>query len=70
MLDILIREASIVDGTGHPAYRADIGVEADRIAVIGNLQEATSAITIEARGKVVAPGFIDVHQHSDFYAPG
>ena len=66
MLDILIREASIVDGTGHPAYRADIGVEADRIAVIGNLQEATSAITIEARGKVVAPGFIDVHQHSDF----
>ncbi|MEW6439392.1 MAG: D-aminoacylase [bacterium] len=67
MLDLLIRNGTIVDGTGKKAYRGDLGLSADRIAEVGNLSEATAAQSLDAEGLVVAPGFIDVHSHHDLY---
>jgi N-acyl-D-amino-acid deacylase len=58
--DILLRNGRIVDGTGAPWYRGDIGVRAGKIAAIGRLEGATSARVIDVRGMVVAPGFIDM----------
>ena len=65
MLNIKIINGTIVDGTGAKAYRADIGIQNDRIAVIGNLNDTDSEVVIDATGKIVAPGFIDMHTHSD-----
>ena len=65
MLNIKIINGTIVDGTGAKAYRADVGIQGDRIAVIGNLKDIESQIVIDAAGKIVAPGFIDMHTHSD-----
>jgi N-acyl-D-amino-acid deacylase len=65
MYDLLIKNAMIYDGTGAPGYQADVGVVRGRIAAIGNLEE-TSVETIDASGSAVAPGFIDLHTHSDF----
>ncbi|HEU5476028.1 MAG TPA: D-aminoacylase [Actinophytocola sp.] len=62
-MDIVIRGATVVDGTGAPGYRADVGVEAGRIAAIGG--RPTGTRTIDATGLVLAPGFIDMHSHSD-----
>jgi N-acyl-D-amino-acid deacylase len=61
--DILIRNARVVDGSGNPWYRADVAVRAGRIAAIGPLGVATADRTIDAQGRVLAPGFIDVHTH-------
>jgi len=58
--DLRILNGRIIDGTGSPAFRADVGVRGDRIVAIGNLSTATSARTIDAGGNVVAPGFIDL----------
>ena len=63
--DILIRGGTVVDGSGGPGYKADIGVSGNRIEAIGPLAEAESARVIDASGKVVTPGFIDMHTHSD-----
>ena len=65
MFDFIIRDGIIADGSGHPSYKADIGVVGDRIAEIGNLAEAASADSYDAAGKIVCPGFIDIHTHSD-----
>ena len=65
MLHIKIINGMIVDGTGRKAYRADIGIQGDRIAAIGDLKQAESQILIDAAGKYIAPGFIDMHTHSD-----
>lgn len=64
MLDLAIRRGLLVDGTGAPAQRADIGIEGDRIAVIGTVPEAHREV--DAEGRVVAPGFVDPHSHSDW----
>ena len=66
MFDIVIAGGTLYDGTGAPAMAADIGVTGDRIAAIGDLQGADAAVTITADGLAVAPGFIDLHTHSDF----
>jgi N-acyl-D-amino-acid deacylase len=63
--DVLIRGGQIADGTGGPLRRADVGIRGDTIAVVGDLSAATAATTIDATGRVVAPGFVDVHTHSD-----
>jgi N-acyl-D-amino-acid deacylase len=63
--DILIRNGRIVDGTGNPGFTADIGVKAGRIAALGRLNGRTASRIIDAKGLVVSPGFIDMHNHSD-----
>ena len=63
--DVLIRDATVVDGSGTPPFRADVAVSGERIQAVGQLQEYTSAQTIAAAGCVLAPGFIDAHTHDD-----
>ncbi|MBC7437909.1 MAG: D-aminoacylase [Bdellovibrionales bacterium] len=63
--DLLIRNASIIDGTGAPRRPGDIGISGDRIAAIGDLSAATARQTIDLGGRVAAPGFIDAHTHDD-----
>ncbi len=65
MFDALIMGGDILDGTGAPPYRADLGVKNGRIAAIG-LDLGEAAQRLDATGCVVAPGFIDIHTHSDF----
>ena len=64
MLDIVIKGATVVDGTGRPGRRADIGIRDGRITGVGTLDD-TAAETIDADGLVAAPGFIDPHTHYD-----
>src|SRR4051812_31164954 len=61
--DIVIRGARVVDGSGSPWYYADVGIRGDTIAAVGDLSGARGTVTIEGRGMVVAPGFIDIHSH-------
>jgi N-acyl-D-aspartate/D-glutamate deacylase len=56
----------VVDGTGAPRRRADVGVEGGRVAVVGDLAHAACGTELDASGLIVAPGFIDIHSHSDF----
>lgn len=65
LFDIVIRNATIIDGTNSPAYRADIGVCQDQIAAIGDLSAHPSRYAYDAQNLIVAPGFIDVHTHDD-----
>jgi dihydroorotase/N-acyl-D-amino-acid deacylase len=65
--DVLIRNGRIVDGSGRAGYVADVAIKGDRIVSIGNLSRATAARTIDARGLVVAPGFIDMLGQSETY---
>src|SRR5262245_18383804 len=65
MFDVLITSGRVIDGTGNPWFRADLGIKDGRIAAIGPLAGATATQTIDAAGKVVAPGFIDAHVHGD-----
>lgn len=69
MLDILIRNAKVVDGSGGPGYAADIAIAEGRIAEIGRLEGATAGEVIDAQGLVAAPGLIDMHSHSDSTLP-
>ena len=64
-LDLLIRGGVVVDGTGSPGVAADVGVRGDRIVAIGTLADASAARIVEAVNRVVCPGFIDVHVHSE-----
>ena len=65
VLDLKITGGWVVDGTGAPRRRADVGIVGDRIALIGDLSGHTAQRLFDASGKVVAPGFIDVHGHDD-----
>src|SRR6478672_9898845 len=64
MYDLVIRNGTIVDGTGLPSYRADVAVNGNRIAAIGRIREKGKE-EIDATGRVVSPGFIDGHTHMD-----
>jgi N-acyl-D-amino-acid deacylase len=67
VLDLLIRDASIVDGGGEPAFRGSVGTREDRVGWIGRDEEAEpeAARVLDGRGRTLAPGFVDVHNHSD-----
>lgn len=65
MFDIVIRGGEIIDGTRAPRRRADVGIQGAQIAAIGDLGAAEAGMVIDATGKIVAPGFVDVHNHSD-----
>ena len=66
-VDILIRGGTVVDGTGSAAHAADVGIRGDRIVFVGDASSSntTAARTIDARGLIVAPGFIDPHTHTE-----
>jgi N-acyl-D-aspartate/D-glutamate deacylase len=64
--DLVIRGGRIVDGTGNPWTLGDVAIRGDRIVAVGRVPAGPAAREIDARGLVVAPGFIDIHSHSDF----
>lgn len=63
--DLIIRNGTIVDGTGRDPHRSDVAVDGDRITAIGDLTDATATREIDATGLVVSPGFVDLHTHLD-----
>ncbi len=67
MYDILIKNGTVIDGSGRPMYRADVAVKDGRIVAVGDLQGTHTERVIDASGQYVAPGFIDVNNHSDTY---
>ena len=64
MLDLIIRGADVIDGTGAPRRRADVGVRDGRVVAIGDIADDATTV-IDADGMVVAPGFVDIHTHYD-----
>jgi len=66
LYDLVIRHGKIVDGSGNPWFHADLAVRGGKIAAIGKVPPQAGKREIDARGLVVAPGFIDIHSHSDF----
>ncbi len=65
MISTVLENAAIIDGLGLSSYTTDLGIVADRIALIGDLRERDAVTRIDCTGKTLAPGFIDVHSHSD-----
>jgi N-acyl-D-amino-acid deacylase len=68
-MKVIIRNVDVLDGSGAPAIQGDIGLEGERIAAIGDLSAATGETTIDGTGLTAAPGFIDIHSHSDRTLP-
>lgn len=72
-LDLILRGGLVFDGTGAEPFAADVGVRDGRVAAVGELSEAASGRVVDVAGLYVAPGFIDIHTHSDLsvlYTPG
>lgn len=65
ILDLIIKNGHVVDGAGNPWFKADVGIANGRIAKIGNLDTEESTRVVDAQRLVVAPGFFDMHSHSD-----
>ena len=65
MFDVVIIGGSVIDGTGNPGYRADVGISGEKIEAIGNLSHTIAKRVVDATGLTVSPGFIDAHVHSD-----
>src|SRR5438477_3346414 len=63
--DVAIRNARIVDGAGNPWFYGDVAIRGDRIVAVGRVPQAKAKREIDAKGLIVAPGFIDMHSHSD-----
>src|SRR5919204_213804 len=66
MLDIRIDGAMVIDGSGRAGSRTDVGIQDERIAAIGDLSRERAGRILNASGRVLAPGFIDMHSHSDW----
>src|SRR3989442_9262394 len=64
--NVLITNGRVVDGSGREPFAADVGVQGDRIARIGDLKAISAQRVIDASGLMVSPGFIDIHSHSDY----
>jgi len=65
MMDYVIRNATVVDGSGAKAFRADVAIREERIAAVGNLSEISAKYEIDAAGRFLTPGFLDVHRHGE-----
>src|SRR4030095_14877455 len=68
-LDLILSKGTVRDGTGRDGFVASVAVRDGRIAAVGDLAGASAARTVDCTGKVVAPGFIDMHSHSDWGIP-
>ena len=67
--DLLLQDGRIVDGSGAPAYPGSVAVKDGKVAAIGQLDDAQAERAIDVGGRVIAPGFIDIHSHCDFILP-
>lgn len=65
MLDLIIENGELIDGTGAPRFHADLGIMGDTVVAIGKLADQPARSRVSAKGRIVAPGFIDVHTHDD-----
>ena len=65
-LDLIIKNSLIIDGTGQQGYPADIGITGDKIVLIQKDINCPARTVLDASGLVAAPGFIDIHSHSDY----
>src|SRR4030042_1458459 len=65
--DLFFRNATILDGSGREPYTADLAVSRDRIEAIGRLEKLSARRVVEAQGLMLAPGFVDMHGHSDYH---
>ena len=72
MLDWLIRGAQVLDGTGADAFPADVGIKDGTIAAVGRLTDVDAAHVLDAQGRTLTPGFLDIHRHGDaaVFRPG
>jgi N-acyl-D-amino-acid deacylase len=68
--DVKLAGGTVIDGSGAPAFAADVALRGDRIVALGALADVAARSTIDCTGKVVTPGFIDIHSHSDWLVPG
>jgi N-acyl-D-amino-acid deacylase len=66
LFDVLIRGGLVIDGTGAPRQRRDVGIEGDRVTAVGQLTSAEAGLVVDATGRMVTPGFVDPHSHSDW----
>lgn len=66
MYDVLIINGKVIDGTGNPWFRADVGIQGDTIVAVGQLDTRNADLIVDAEDSVVCPGFIDIHTHSDY----
>ncbi|HEX4414482.1 MAG TPA: hypothetical protein VH107_12700, partial [Lacipirellulaceae bacterium] len=64
-IDLLLKNGTIIDGTGGEPYTGSVAVADDKIVAVGDVDEKSVAKTIDCTGLVIAPGFIDLHNHSD-----
>ena len=64
MYDLLIKNGLIYDGKGNEAYIADVAVKGEKISKIGEIEDSAKKV-IDAKGKIVTPGFVDIHTHFD-----
>ena len=65
MFDTILRGGTVIDGTGHPAFPADVGITGGTITAVGDLSAAAAGRTMDVAGRTVTPGFIDIHRHAD-----
>src|SRR5271163_1180693 len=65
MTDWILRGGEVIDGSGRPRRRADVAIAGDRVAAVGSVGRVEGAREVDVGGKIVAPGFIDVHTHDD-----